>query len=243
MKKTLQLLPLALLIVLAACSEEKDSAELKGQVPDENYELSGLITPLSGMNYGRYFVGQWLQYSTSTVTNTVVKTADGTFCDNIHGGNTYENRILWTFESNGNGTLEKATDESSQAPGYPGPYSWPNENVFKNDFLWMALNDSILNILLFYKDDVAEIKGKKYESRLFIYTWLHDETTNSDEKKENNPYGYDGLSLSYHYTETGYNGTLASYYPGYSSSGNENYDLEKSYAEIDCTVTHYLQRN
>ena len=179
MKKTLQLLPLALLIVLAACSEEKDNAELKGQVPDENFELSGLSPLNSGMNYGRYFVGQWLQHSTSTVTNTVIKTDDGTVCDNIHGGNTYENRILWTFNSNGSGTLEKAIDESWQAPVYPGPYSWPIESAFKNEFLWIVGNDSVIYLRLFYKDGLAEIKEKEYEDRKFIYSWIQNETTNS----------------------------------------------------------------
>ena len=240
MKKTLQLLPLALLIVLAACSEEKDYAELKGQVPENDFELSST----SSLYYRKYiepFVGKWFINNYDLATQTTILDADGNALETIRGRETREILGTWTFEKDGWGTFVLAkkgsaysTSESLHARDNT---PFPNDNLsplfrYGNEFQWVVKNDSTMAIT-FYKS------GEKKDTYDAFIEW--PQLTNAD---KTNPYWGDNVNLTIQYTTTGSYFDVESIYPDYSTfSGIGSSSGNISGYTCDVSLTYILQRN
>lgn len=227
---------LILASILAACSSYDE-----GRLFDDDFSsLQG-----STLDYRKYiqpFVGEWLQYATSTETQTVVKDADGNILDNIQGGDTYENRILWTFRDDGWGTLKQIEDSSWQPPMYPNIYNRPFY-TFKEEFQWTVINDSVMYVRLFFSDSYYEALKRVYEDRMMTITWMKDENAEHNIASSDFPYGYDRMSLTYSNSEIVQYATISMIYPHWTPSSSERNDNDGLTGERDSQVTYYLQRN
>lgn len=223
--------------ILAACSSYDE-----GRLFDDDFSsLHG-----STLDYRKYiqpFVGEWLQYATSTVTQTVVKDADGNILDNIQGGDTYENRILWTFRDDGWGTLKQIEDSNWQPPMFPNIYNRPF-NTFKEEFQWGVTSDSVMYVRLFFSDSYYEAFKKEYEDRKMTITWMKDENAEHNIASTDFPYGYDRMSLTYSFSEIVPYATISTSYPAWALiSSYAGTDYDGLTGERDSQVTYYLQRN
>jgi|GEM_PF-3491797 len=228
---------LILASILAACSSYDES-------PLFDYEKHSSLEG-STLDYRKYiqpFVGEWLQYATSTVTQTVVKDADGNILDNIQGGDTYENRILWTFRDDGWGTLKQIEDSSWQPPMFANIYNRPFI-TFKDEFQWGVTSDSVMYVRLFFSDSYYEAFKKEYEDRKMTITWMKDENAEHNIASTDFPYGYDRMSLTYSFSEIVQYATICMSYPAWSPSFSEWTDYDGLTGERDSQVTYYLQRN
>ena len=227
MKKNSIFLALALLVLLGACSSER-YGDMQGTI-DADGEKSLLYRM-----YVEPFAGQWNFVCYDILTKTIVTDADGTVRDQIQGRDTRQAELVWTFGTDGWGSIVLKKEPRNLPTGD----SSPNGNFhpllkYGKEFQWKVDNDSTMLLTFYLSDDATET----YEAR---YDWNNGaETTDADEE---NPYWDDNLSLTVNYTATGSYAELGNNYAGYTES-NDRYDGTGCTFTTDVTLTYYLQRN
>ena len=230
MKKYLFFLPLALLILLSACTSvwNDDYADFQGDAESDR--------TLFFRMYIEPFAGKWNFVSYEILTKTVVSDADGTIRDNIQGRETGGIEASWTFETDGWGVIALKKD-----PTYlPTGETTPNNNTspllkYGKEFQWRVENDSTMMLTFYMTSDNTET----YEAR---YHWENGAETEMNNADKENPYWNDILSLTVDYTTTGNYAELETAYAGYTSF-NTSYNGMGCTFTTDVTLIYYLQRN